>query len=157
MDEQAHTASFPASSSVYARMFNTLVLACGGVGPAAEQVKLMTGRSVSIGTFSRISKGELNVPLEWVYILEDFSNSHLFFQHRQQHLEDARSHQQVGHLCAIKEASEALAAIANVASNPSAESVAAARKEICEARAALAEYENRLDQKVALQSVKAAS
>lgn len=144
-------------NKTYATMFKSLITAAGGVHAAALHVGSITGQTVSEGTFSKIVHGNMNVPLEWAHILEDFTGRYPFTNFRQQEVADARSHQQAGHLCAIKEASEALAAIAANEATSSLEAMAKARKEISDAVAALTNYEHQLAEAMAPQAIKAAS
>lgn len=121
------------SDKLFTHMFKSLVDQIGGVEAAAAAIGATLGHSVSIGTVSKISNGNAEVPLAWAYALQDATGNFCFDDHRAR----GRAPREVGvgppsHLDVLREATEAVQAIAQVEARPSTDAVVRAFKEVAD-------------------------
>lgn len=142
---------------LHATMFHRLVDKAGGVDGAVASITAVTGEEVSRGTVSKAQNGGCHVPITWAWALEDATGDRVFTNFRKQKLDSARSHSSAGHLDAIKEAGEALTAIAVAEENPTPENLAKARKELSDIIEVAQSLSKKYAAAMTLQTVKAAS
>ncbi|WP_421998166.1 hypothetical protein [Roseovarius confluentis] len=70
-------------------MFDSLVTQAGGKDAAAATIEAATGNSISIGTLTKIKKGDAEVPLLWVWALMDATGNTCFDRYRARKIETA--------------------------------------------------------------------
>jgi len=131
------------------RMINAfmvgLVNRAGGVDAAAALIGASTGRDPSKGTISKRLAGELSWPIEEVWAPEDAVGDRCVTRWRARNLPEERERHGLMQLLpdVARESGEAVSAVMGLMSG--AVDRATARKEVAEARRALAALDHRLE------------
>lgn len=115
---------------LFAHMFKSLVAQIGGVDGAAAAISAAVGRQVSIGTISKITNGNADVPMLWAYALEDATGNRCFTNLRDRAVSSQEAASAVvGHLDLLRESTEAVEAMAHAEASPDRDKIVRARKE----------------------------